>query len=198
MGCSCDKIHVGIKNEEHAKAFSEMFYEEIKALLYGLPWCSKPEHFQFTKGSDGRFWMDVDGEPLYSVCDYCDNATMVVKNFLHKYPEADLEANLEESFNNCGDTHLVTMRWDPSEQILHYEYRGSDMPYIDYCEECDYDCNECPEDEDEDTWEETYIARLETHEPGTVYHCPNCGCEIEYDVYIVRKDIPYEDLLKDI
>jgi hypothetical protein len=196
MGCSCDIVRVGFKNEEHAKFFAEMFYEELKDELYGLPWCSKPEHFKVTKDLDERFWMCVESEPIYRSCDYCDNGVYVVRKFLHKYPEADLYASLEESFNNCGDTHMVTMNWNPDERILHYEYRGADIPYIDYCDECDYDCNECPEDEDEETWTEQYIAHMETHEPGTVYHCPNCGCEIEYDVVITRKDIPYDELLK--
>ena len=205
MGCSHDMVRVGLKSKEHAEIFAKLFFEEIKDELYGLPWCSKPEHFAIdSEPCAGMYWMSLDGEPIYSRPDMCQNGIDAIKKFLSMYPDADLIADLEESFNNCGDTHMTHLSWSAEKKVLCIDYRSAESPYLDYCEECEYDAWEayeeaCEEDEDAEKEldeEDFIIARLETHELGQTYTCPKCGAELEFDVYIVNQEIPFDELLK--
>ena len=93
MGCSHDMVRVGLKSKEHAEIFAKLFFEEIKDELYGLPWCSKPEHFAIdSEPCAGMYWMSLDGEPIYSRPDMCQNGIDAIKKFLSMYPDAVIEA----------------------------------------------------------------------------------------------------------
>lgn len=158
-----------------AQKFVYMFTNEMKKQICNI-WGLRPS--EFGKNTISEICVSANGEPMYRLPDYCENVIAVIREFLRENTETALHGYAEEAFTNCGDTVTKWFVYNVETHVLPVETRSAELPYINDCEECGY---ECEDDE--------YIARMETHEEGQVYVCPECGEKIEFKVYISRENI---------
>lgn len=167
MGCVFEKVNLNFGSREHALKFIALYNEMLKDEIYDALSESDAQVCDF--GCD----IHLDDTPIFKSIDRGEQLDDVVERFLNENPDASFYADYECSFSNCGDTTITTYEYVNG--VLTIDYRWGELPYENYCEECDYDSFE---DEDGD---EEPIVRLEDWEEGKVYTCPQCGAVIPFE-----------------
>ena len=177
MGCSFDRLGATIARKEDIKTFVEIYNRELEECLYwGEDDFLSEEDFQDI--GNGLYVMAVEQEPLFKMMENGAPYELMLLEYLKVVPDAKFSAWYECTFNNCGD--IVQHHYDYKDGLLKIESRYSDVAYLDYCPECDW---EACADED---FEEDELCLLEDYDPEKEYVCPNCGEVIEWDVDIIN------------
>ena len=167
MGCVFEKVNLNFGNKEHALKFIGLYNEMLKDEIYD----TLSEDDVRVRASDCAIYLD--DTPIFKSIDRGEQLNDVVERFLTENSDAEFSADYECSFSNCGDTTITTYEYENG--VLTIDYRWGELPYENYCEECEYDSFE-NEDGDEEP-----IVRLEDWEPDQVYTCPNCGAVIPFE-----------------
>lgn len=151
--------------------------EELKDELYCKFELSEND---FKQDELDGFELCVDEAPLFKYAEYGQQLRRVIERFLRENPETEFSAYYECSFSTCGDTTMITYDYDNG--VLRIETRNADLPYLDFCEECEYEF--CDED-----GEFAPLVRLEGWSPDEVYVCPECGAKLEFNGFLNVEEI---------
>jgi hypothetical protein len=167
MGCVFETVDIRFGNREHAINFINIYNEMLKDEIYD----NLTEND--VRVGDSGCTIHLDDTPIFKSIERGEQLNDVVERFLNENSDAEFSADYYCAFSNCGDTTITTYEYDDG--ILTIDYRGGELPYESYCEECEYDSLETDDDDAEP------IVRLEDWEPDKVYTCPNCGAVIEFE-----------------
>lgn len=170
MGCSYDRFNAMLPSETHAEAFAELFNQMLKEELYwGEDSFITPNNFSC--GLCEEYYIDVDDEPLFNMMDNGSQLVNVILEYIKCFPDDEFSANYYCTFNNCGAVFMTDYKYNGNRR-LRLEHRWSENESLSYCNECDTAFWENP------------ICTIEDYEEGEVYHCSNCGAELEWDANI--------------
>jgi hypothetical protein len=184
MGCSFDRLGATITRKEDIKTFVEIYNRELKDQLYwGEDDFLTEEDFE--QIGPGQYCMSVEEEPLFKMMENGAPFEYMILEYLRAVPDAKFSAWYECTFNNCGD--IVSNTYDYQDGELKIERRYSDMAYLDYCPECEW---EACDDEDFDDDE---LCLIEDYDPEKEYICPNCGEVLDWDVDIIHQTMKLVD-----
>lgn len=172
MGCTYDVIEVKLKEREHAEKFVEMFNQILAEELYWED-CGLME--EDIEEEDDYYFISAEAEPLFCTYDMGRQLADVVFPFLKAVPEAELEASINITFNNCGD-----------QLYLLFEYEDGLLKMKQYYSDCWFmSCPECEED-----FVEIPCFEEDSDEPPV---CPYCGAELDMQVDVDCWEIPLVD-----
>ena len=174
MGCSIDHFNADFRTKEAAIKFINIFNNELKEDV-DVSFVLEEENIQFRFG---QYSLDLEGEPWFLQVNRGVQIAPIVERFLKENPDETFYGFYSCAFTNCGDTTYIEYTYNNG--ILTIDTRWGELPYETYCEECGYDAEE-DFDEDSENEDAGYIVKLETWEEGTVYKCPECGAEIEFE-----------------
>lgn len=176
MGCIFEKVNLNFGSKEHALNFIDLYNEMLKEDIYD----------ELTENdvwvSDSGCSIHLDDTPIFKPMERGELLNDVAERFLNENPDAKFSADYECSFSNCGDTTITTYEYVNG--VLTIYCRWGELPYENYCEECEYDSFE---DEDGDG---EPIVRLEDWEPDKEYTCPQCGAVIPFEAGRFVQNIP--------
>ena len=155
---------VKIKKQEHIQPFIEKFLTLLADELYDE--LDFDESF-FEELEEGEWTAYLEEEPMFNYCGYGEQLEPVFEEFLKQYPDAEISADYECTFSNCGD-----MVWK------HFRYENGTLTIIDKHTEMPYltGCPKCGHDKDMEDW-----ASFEDWFEDAPCVCPKCGAEINFE-----------------